>query len=187
MGPNITTAEVSSVWWKGAFSAALKGIPQGLLLGAIGFGVLTAGIFALGAVAPAFVATSLAGPFGSFLFNMTPAIAETFAAGTMPAFSLALFNPVPVIALNTVLTAVGNFLTGGNIAVNAYKQDVEHRMNEARISRLESRELGLDHEIPTASRTAQKIISAGPRTASSFRETEETREQSTPSAGPTIH
>lgn len=177
--------DVSRAWWKGAISSAIKGIPQGLLLGAIGFAVLTAGILALGAIAPVFTATWLAGPFGSFIFANIPAVTTAFAAHTMPAFSLAILNPLPVIALNTVLTAVGNFLTGGDIAVNAYKQDFEHRLNETRIARIEARELQLEQSLPR-SRTVQKIVEAGPRHQSSFQHAEETRDAHEPK-GPTIH
>lgn len=164
------------VWWKGAISGALKGIPQGLMLGAIGFGVLAAGIYLFGA-------TALVGSFGSFLFGDAAAAAAAITAGNVGAF-IGTLSPVTFIALNTVLTSVGNFLTGGTMACNAYKQDVEHRMNETRIDQLEAR--GMAH-MPSfvPSRTVKTIISQGTRQQQSFASAEQARAEN--STTPALH
>jgi hypothetical protein len=155
----------SGVWWKGAISSALKGIPQGLMLGLIGFAVLTGGIYLFGA-------TSLVGTFGSFLFGSTAAATEAIAAGSIGSFIGAL-NPLTFVALNTVLTLVGNFLTGGDMAVAKHQQEVDHAKNEVRIRAIEGREkqmehivarhLTHDHQPQTTPQHVQQILSEGPR------------------------
>ncbi len=169
-----------SVWWKGAIGSAIKGIPQGLMLGLLGAGLLFGGIYALGALAPA-LAGSLAADFGAFLYAGTPAVATSLAAGAVPAFSLASMNVLPIVALNMVLTAVGNFLTGGKIACNAYKQDIEHRMNEVRISQIEAREQAPAPSV-APSRTVQAIVAQGPRQQTSHAAAEEVRASAPSSA-----
>jgi hypothetical protein len=178
---------VSSVWWKGALGGALKGIPQGLLLGVIGFGVLVVGTYALAAFGVTGLAATMMHGLGGFLFTEAGAasISAGIAAGSASGFSLAALSPIPFIALNTVLTIAGNFLTSGQSAVNAYKQDVEHRMNDARITAIESREQMLE-EVVTPSRAVQKILAQGPRNKGSFAAAEAEREASAP-ASPTIH
>ncbi len=168
---------VGKVWWKGALEGAVKGIPQGIMLGAIGAALLFGGLYALGALGGMGVASSLAASFGTFLFSTGAATNAVAAGSTLAHFSLAVFNPLPIIALNTILTSVGNFLTGGDIAVNAYKQDVEHRMNEARITQIEGRELTLQQQMQAQSRTIQNILAQGPRGATSFSKAEEERKE----------
>lgn len=128
----------SRVWWQGAISSAIKGIPQGIMLGLLGAGVLFGGIFLIQAFGAAPLAFEIAKDFGSFLFS-NAAVAE-MAAGSMPAFGLAAINVIPVVALNAVLTIVGNFLTGGDMAVNKHQQEVDHEHNNLRIRAIEGRE-----------------------------------------------
>ncbi|MBN8542634.1 MAG: hypothetical protein J0M34_00020 [Alphaproteobacteria bacterium] len=161
----------SKVWWGGAISSALKGIPQGLLLGAIGAGVLFGGIYLLGLSGISifgFSGAGLAQAFGSFLY--------TVPAGGV-ATTTSMISPWPVIALNTVLTAVGNFLTGGDLAVAQYKQQVDHEHNNQRIRAIEGREQQMEqivarhlndanhhtHETPKTSQRVQNILEEGPR------------------------
>jgi hypothetical protein len=140
----------SAVWWEGATSGALRGIPQGLLLG-------LGGALLLWGLAAAFPVLGLAEVFQGFLF-----VGETAAAG---------INPIGFVALNTVLTAVGNFLTGGDIAVNKYQQEIDHARNEQRIHAIEGRERQVEqvvsqhlvHEHHPAPRHVQKILEGGPR------------------------
>lgn len=146
------------VWWRGAIGAAIRGIPQGMVLGVIG----AVALWGLGTLIP-----PLGAALGAFVF--------TTGGG---------LNLLPMIALNTVLTSIGNFLTGGKIACNAYKQEVEHQMNETRISALEAREQMRDQTIPQ-SRGLRTILARGPRAGQSFAHAEETREQSSDS--PTLH
>jgi len=168
--------DLSNVWWKGALTGAAKGIVQGLLLGALAGLALYAGVAALGAAGFVGAANGLAGAFGSFIYAGSSATGFTFATA---------FNPTVIIIFNTVLTSIGNFITGGASAVDAYKQDANQRMNEARISQIESREMALEQTIASPSRSLQKIIAAGPRNATSFRDAQEQREQT--SMTPTIH
>lgn len=180
MDYEIPAQEKSRIWWKGALKGALRGVPQGLLLGTLGFAVLVGGLYAFGA-------TALVGSFGTFLFSDAVAASDAITAGNFGGFLSAL-GPAPFILLNTVLTSVGNFITGGDIAVAAHKQDIEHSMNEARIERIESREIALEQDIvATPSRVARKIIAAGPRHSGSFREAAEAREQQPLPVAPTIH
>jgi hypothetical protein len=163
-----------SVWWKGAISGALKGIPQGLLLGALGFGLIAGGIYLFGA-------TSLVGTFGSFLFGDAAAATAAMTAGNIGSF-IGTLSPLTFVVLNTALTVAGNFLTGGQIACNTYKQEAEHQQNAARIRQLEVRTQQLAPD-PTTSRTVQAILAQGPRT--SHAHAEQLRNQA-PSQ-PTLH
>lgn len=153
------------VWWKGALSSAAKGIPQGILLG-FGGALLMWGAMAL---APATLGTVFTG----MLF------------GGASSFTLATFSPLPFIALNTALTIVGNFLLGGQIACNAYKQQVDHDANATRLDRIEAREQMLEQKLaPSAS--IKQLVSQGPRHASSFATAEIARDDAAPSH-PTSH
>ena len=159
----------SSVWWRGAISSAVKGIPQGLLLGLIGFAVLTGGMYLFGA-------TGLVGSFGSFLFGDATAALTAIEGAKIGAF-VASLNPLTFVALNTVLTFVGNFLTGGDMAVAKYQQEVDHAKNEVRISAIEGREKHMEqivsqhisdpvhhqHAQQPTPRHVQQIIEQGPR------------------------
>jgi hypothetical protein len=147
----------SGVWWRGAASAALKGIPQGIMLGAIASVLLFGGIWAVGALGFTATATMLATSFGSFLYTGAPAFAG-------------IFNPVPIIIFNTVLTSIGNFLTGGAIAVNKYQQEMDHERNEVRISQIEAREQALEKMVGKPSATIQALVDKGPRNQQSFAE-----------------
>lgn len=174
-----------AVWWKGALTAALKGIPQGVLLGVLGAAILIGGIYAVSAMGASGFAFELAKDFGSFLFSNsgTAALAAT-GATALPAFSFGALNILPLVALNTVLTAVGNFLTGGQIACNAYKQEVEHTMNERRISRIEAREQRLEHAVATSS-GIKRIVAQGPRSQQSHANAAEA--DRTIAGTPTVH
>lgn len=177
-----------SVWWKGAIGSALKGIPQGLMLGLLGASLLCGGIALLGSIgATSGIALGLAKAFGGFLYSS--ATAQALAAGTLstvPAFGLATLNVLPIVALNTVLTSVGNFLTGGQIACNAYKQDVEHRMNHARIRQLEAREQVVEATLArTPSQAIQAVLTRGPRAQQSYEAAEAAR--STSANGTILH
>ena len=134
----------SRIWWRGAFSNAFAGIPQGILLGVLGYALLVTTVFAIAAFFPA-VGLGLAQSFGPFLFG--GAGVSALAAGTMPAFSLAILNPLPVVALNAVLTVAGNFLTGGKIAIGDYQQKIDHAENVARIIKLEARQHTMHREL----------------------------------------
>lgn len=144
----------SQVWWGGAIKSALKGIPQGILLG-IGGALLLWGL------AVAFPALGLFTVFEGFLF-----------AGT--ATNIAL-NPIGFIALNTALTIAGNFLLGGDQAVAEYKGKVDHLHNEARISQLEGREQMVEQALGAQSQSVQRILAQGPRAQGSHVAAEEIR------------
>ena len=162
----------SRIWWRGAFSNAFAGIPQGILLGVLGYALLVTTVFAISAAFPA-VGLGLAQSFGPFLFG--GAGVSALAAGTMPAFSLAILNPLPVVALNAVLTVAGNFLTGGKIAIGDYQQKIDHAENVARIERLESRTLNPTLTPPTRSRALDTILAQGAKNTESFAAAEEAR------------
>lgn len=172
-----------SVWWRGALSGALKGIPQGLLLGALGFALLVGGMYAAGALGFAGAATTLGTSFGTFLFSS----GTSFAAG-LPAFSWTMLNPLPFIALNTALTMVGNFLTGGDIAVAKHQQEVDHARNEARINAIEGREMMLERAVDTLHPNAKwlDILEKGPRHKTSHVAAVEEEAQA-PAKGPVLH
>ncbi|MFM9890857.1 MAG: hypothetical protein ACKVOE_09525 [Rickettsiales bacterium] len=181
--------EVSRVWWKGAFSSALKGIPQGLFLGLLAatamYGLI-AGMLLVGGPIGA-VGLSVAQGMGGFIY--TGAASQALAGATAGSAlgivtSFSSFSVAAMVALNGVLSAVGNFMSGGKIAVNAYKQEFDHKQNEARLDRIESREIALE-ECVTPSRHVQKILAAGPRQRDSFASAEEGR-AAEPTA-PTIH
>jgi hypothetical protein len=183
---------ISRVWWKGAATSAAKGIPQGLMLGAIAavvlFGVI-AGAMLLAPTAP--IAMTTAQAFGGFLYSHSVAVALateglTMATATSLVTSIASISLVPIMLFNTVLTSVGNFLTGGKIAVNAYKQDIEHRMNEARITQVEQRQLQLAPQAPARSQAVQRILANGPRNTANFAQAETERAADAPN-GQTIH
>ncbi|MBX9727266.1 MAG: hypothetical protein K2X09_08370 [Rickettsiales bacterium] len=165
--------KLSNVWWKGTLKGGLKGLMVGLLVGAAAALTLQ---FVLIPLFPA-----IAEAFAGFL-TLTPSAAAGWAGGVVP---LASFSAIPLAIFSGVSGMLGNLLGSGNDAVNAYKQDVEHRMNEMRISQIESREMALEQIIPSPSRSVQKIIAAGPRNTASFQSAEEQRAQ-TPTT-PTIH
>jgi len=147
--------EVSRVWWQGAIGGAAKGVVQGLMLGFAGACIL----FALNAVFPGLgLFTSLS----TFLF-----------AGSA---AHPLFAPIAMVTLNAVLGAVGGFLNSGDIAVNAYKQEVDHQANMARIEAIESREKLVEQCVaPMQSRRVQQILADGAKQPS-FAEAEEARD-----------
>lgn len=154
--------EMSRIWWKGALKSALKGIPQGLMLGIGGACLLFSTIALLGGIgATAGLALGISQAFGGFLYSA--ATTATLATATaVPAFSLASINILPIVALNTVLTVVGNFITGGDMAVNTYKQDMEHKINEARLARLESHEIAPQQEAARPlSASLRRILAQG--------------------------
>lgn len=161
----LTAKEKNAIYWGGAIKGAIAGIPQGLLLGALGFGLLAGGIYLFGA-------TSLVSTFGTFLFGSVGAATEAIAAGNIGAFIGAL-NPLTFVALNTVLTLVGNFLTGGNQAVAEAKQAKQNAYLDAKMMQIEGRErqveqlvtqhLVREHEPAQTPRHVQKILEEGPR------------------------
>ena len=175
---DISPEKLSNVWWKGTLKGGLKGLAVGLLVGAAAALTLQ---FVLIPLLPAIGLPSIAEAFAGFL-TLTPSAAAGWAGGVVP---LASFSAIPLAIFSGVSGMLGNLLGSGNDAVNAYKQDVEHRMNEMRISQIESREMALEHIMPLPSRSVQKIIAAGPRSATSFQNAEEQRAQ-TPTP-PNIH
>ena len=150
----------------------------GLLVGAAAAITLQ---FVLIPLLPAIGLPSIAEAFAGFL-TLNPSAVAGWAGGIVP---LASFSAIPLAIFSGVSGMLGNLLGSGNDAVNAYKQDVEHRMNEARISQIESREMALEQTLISPARGIQKIIAAGPRTANSFRDAEEQRVQAPTT--PTIH
>ncbi|MFZ4126072.1 MAG: hypothetical protein ACOYJ2_08420 [Rickettsiales bacterium] len=167
----LTKQERDAIYWRGAIGGAIKGIPQGLMLGALAACVLFGGIYAFGFFAgPA--AAQLAYGFGSFLFT-TGISAGATTLPTIGANIFAVFNPIPVIVLNTVLTAIGNFLSGGDQAVAAAKQQKQNDYLDAKLMQVEGRERQIEQVISqhlahepqplTAPRHVQKILEEGPR------------------------
>lgn len=183
-------SEVTStrgVWWRGALTSAVKGLPQGLLLGGIGFALIVGGIYAAGALGFGAAASGVASSFGSFLFSGGAAASAAFASG-LPAFSFSLLNPLPFIALNTALTMVGNFLTGGDIAVAKHQQEVDHARNEARINAIEGREMLLEQAVDTLHPNTKwlDILQKGPRAKTGFVAAEEAA-AAEPVKAPVLH
>lgn len=131
-----------SVWLGGAVSSAIKGIPQGILLG-------LGGALMLWGLAVALPTLGLFATFEGFLFT-----------GTAAAIGI---NPIPFTALNTVLTIVGNALLGGDMAVNKRQQEIDHAKNEARISAIEAREQAVE-QVSAHPRSVRvdSIIRSGP-------------------------
>lgn len=175
---DVSPEKLSSVWWKGTLKGGVKGLLVGLLVGAAAAVTLQ---FVLIPLLPAIGLPAIAEAFAGFL-TLTPSAAAGWAGGVVP---LASFSAIPLAIFSGVSGMLGNLLGSGSDAVNAYKQDVEHRMNEARISQIESREIALEQSMPVTSRGLQRIIAAGPRHATSFRDAEEQRAQAPTS--PTIH
>ncbi len=177
----LSPQERSRVWWRGALKSAVKGIPQGLLLGVLGFALLVGAIYGLAALFPV-TALGLASSFGPFVFSteamtiISPPLGSGIAAA-LPALGWSMLNPLPVIALNAVLTIAGNFISGGKIAVGDYQQQVDHAANKERIGQLEARERALEEVVGMGrtSRIAQSIIARGQRTRTSFASAEESR------------
>lgn len=166
----MTERSKASVWWGGAISSAIKGIPQGLMLGLLGFGLLVGTIYLLAAIpATAAIGLGLGKAFGTFIF----AEAIPAAATALPALSLSTINILPVVALNAVLTVVGNFLTGGDMAVAKHQQEVDHAKNEVRINAIEGREKKIEQVLSqhlsehkreaVTPRHVQQILEQGPR------------------------
>jgi hypothetical protein len=166
---NIEAHDLSKVWWRGALTGAAKGLVTGLVVGAAAAVTLQ---FVLIPLFPMLGLPSIASAFAGFL-TLTPGVAG------------ASFSALPLAIFSAVTGTLGNALSSGRIAVNAYKQDVEHRMNEARISQIEQREMALGSLVGTPSRGVQKILASGPRTTTGFRDAEENREQ--PPISPTVH
>lgn len=177
----------SSIWWKGALKGALKG----LLIGAA-IGIASAVLFQA-AIIPATIALAqatgwaelagIANIFSGFLTLQPLSVITTWTNAIVP---WSAFSVIPFALFNGGISAITGLLTGGNIAVNAYKQDVDHRMNEARINQIEARELQLEQTMPPRSRTVQDIIVAGPRMTTSFERAEGERSAAAPQT-PTMH
>lgn len=148
---------------------------------------LIAGMLLIGGPIGA-IGLSVAQGMGGFIYTgaASQALAGATAASALGIVtSFSNFSIAAIVALNGVLGAVGDFMSGGEIAVNAYKQDFEHKQNETRLDRIESREMALEQHIGAPSRCMQKILAAGPRSATSFQNAEEQRAQAPTS--PTIH
>jgi hypothetical protein len=175
MAIELTPQEKSHVWWSGAIKSAIHGIPQGLMLGALSAVVLFGAIVALNAIFPAF-AFGLAHAMGGFLFSSSAAAAVGSAAHAIPAAALSLsaLNLVPFMAFNVVGSMIGNFMTGGKIALGDYQQRVDHARNEVRIGELETREQLVEQAIGVNPKL-QTILNRGPRTVESFAAAEESR------------
>lgn len=178
----IDPAEKSRVWWSGALKSAAKGIPQGILLGLLGAGVIWGALTVLPMIP---VVSGIAAPiiqaFTGFIF------APGATVGFLP------LAPWPFVMMNTVLTAVGNFLVGGDLAVAKHQQEVDHAHNDARIRAIESREHMVEQAVgehlvqpPQRSMVVDSIIRTGPRPQQSYAAAEDAREAQAPQ-GPTIH
>lgn len=176
----LTPQERRRVWWGGAIGSALKGIPQGIMLGVLGYALLLGAVYALAALFPP-VGLGLAGSFGTFLFAngalTTAAVGGITTVTALPALTWAAINPLPVIALNAVLTVVGNFLTGGKIAVGDYVQKIDHQANVERIRQLEGRQYVMEQIVDktTSPKIAESVLARGPRNVQSFVAAEEAR------------
>lgn len=167
---NLSEQEKGRVWWGGALKGALKGIPQGLLIG-IGAAALLA-----------FVAIPL-------LPGLAAGIAPflTFAGApaflTVPHAAGAAFFPIPLMIFNTAITMAANAVTMGNAAVQAYHQQKHNSMYEARITALEQMVPTVSQDIdlqPQASRAMAEALAKGPRNEQSFEEAEQQREAARP-------
>lgn len=121
------------------------------MLGAIGFGLLVGAIYLMAAIPlTATIGLELGKAFGTFIF-------ASQVGAALPALSFSALNALPVIALNTVLTAVGNFLTGGDLAVAQYKQQVDHAHNNQRIRNIEGREQKVEQAIHMLAQHGEKL------------------------------
>jgi hypothetical protein len=156
-----------SIWWKGALKGALKGLPLGLAMG-IGGALLIWGI------ATALPALGLATAFSGFLF-------ETTAAGTIAGLKL-----IPFTAFNIAFSTLGGLFTGGSQAVAAAQQQHLNIANVEMIRELDGRTRALE-EFIAPSAGVKKIIAAGPRAQTSYRDAEEQRTAQPAPESPTIH
>ena len=171
----LTAKEQNSIYWRGAIDGAIKGIPQGILLGVIGFGLLVGSIYAVQAIGLAGVTTWMMNGLGGFLFQQgSYTVAATAGTAVIPpAFNLAALSPLPFIALNAVLTIVGNFLTGGTQAVAEAKQQKQNDYLDAKLMQVEGREQQIEqvvsrrlvheHTPAPTPRHVQHILEEGPR------------------------
>jgi hypothetical protein len=159
---DVSPETLSNVWWKGTLKGGVKGLLVGLLVGTAAAVTLQ---FALIPLLPAIGLPAIAEAFAGFL-TLTPSAAAGWAGGIVP---LASFSAIPLAIFSGVSGMLGNLLGSGNDAVNAYKQDVEHRMNEERISRIESREIALEQSFTGASPAIKSIVNNGPRSRSTYK------------------
>src|SRR5262249_46992440 len=129
------------VWWQGTIKGAVRGLFFGLIAGA---------------------ATALILQFA--LIPLFPVIGPAFAGflTLSPGVAGAAFSPVPLAIFSGLSGMLGNALANGKIACNAYKQEVEHRMNEERIDAIEVREQALEQTI-TPSHAVRQALAKGPR------------------------
>lgn len=176
----LTPEEKNSVWWKGAWKGFFKGIPQGLMIGLIGFGLLIGLVYGLPLIGLAGVSSTLLSGLGGFLFapgTVATTAAGAFIAPTLTWSTLGVLNPLPFVALNTMLTMAGNFLTHGNIAVGDRIQKIDHEANVERLRQLEGKSYVMEQVVAqTASpKAVQNILSKGSRNVESFVAAEEAR------------
>lgn len=212
----MTPQEKSRVWWHGAVKSAIKGIPQGIILGAVSvvalFGIVGC-MIAFGGPLIAGWGLTIAHGMGMFMlsqsglatFTTATAHAAAVAAAahaTAGATTLAMAHAAlptflsfgsigfaPIVAFNAILGVVGNLMNGGKIAVGDYQQQVDHAKNEHRIAHLQERELALEQVVgqDLASRNVKLILSHGPRSSQSFADAEAARAQTEALASKAIH
>jgi hypothetical protein len=157
----------SHVWWKGTIKGAVKGLLSGLVIGAASAILLQ---FVLIPMFP------VIGPAFAGFLTLTPALVASHTAA---------FSAIPLAIFSGLSGMIGAAIGSGRAAVAAYKQDTEHKMNEAAIGELAQREQMLEAAVTQPSRSVQSILASGPRQRDSFSAAEEAR--SAEAATPTIH
>jgi hypothetical protein len=150
-----------SIWWKGALKSAAYNFAAGLAVGL----VAAAAIYA-------FVPATLLGA------SMSGVLGFVSSAGA--------FSPLPLMAFNSIISGAIGLFTGGSQAVAAAQQQHLNISNVEMIRELDGRTRALEEFIaPSAS--VKKIIAAGPRTQTNYRDAEEQRAAQPVAESPTIH
>lgn len=150
----------SGTWWKGALKGAVIGL-------AVGIGS--------GLIAAAAIYTLPATIFG---VSMASVVGFVTSAGS--------FSPLPLMLFSGVLTAAAGLLTGGDQAITAVQQRHLNVTNVEMIRDLDGRTRALE-EFIAPSAGVKKIIAAGPRTQTSYRDAEDQRAAQPAPDSPTIH
>ena len=155
-------------WRHGALASAFKGLLVGAAVGVVCALALQAVVLPL---FPTLVPT-----FAGFL-TLTPGAATTAAA--TGALSWSAFSPIPFVVFNGIISSVIGSFTGGDAAVDAYKQQEVNHALERKVNELSA------HQMERAASLSPKlaqIVSDGPRQAQGFAQAQEAR-----AAAPTTH
>ena len=163
----LSVSEKRGVWLKGALKGALKETVRGL---AIGF-VAAAAIYLI--VPPLAAAISAALGVPSVMGGVISFVAP-----------LGVFNPLPLMAFNSLISGAAGLFAGGGQAVAAHHQQKHNRRDEMKLVELDSHTQALEQTI-MPSRHVQKILENGPRHQHDFKTAETLR--AAEEKGPTIH